>query len=313
MRQVMMGLSVLAVLFVSAPAAHASAFAYCDPGNLSNGDPSLSETYHGVYPGPSQGPYAATGGAIWIKTGSADPVAVDFDVNLEFLYSDSANGPFADLVSLNDGTSPALLLLSNHTADDWFLVHSWEASSGESWPGYWGIFAAPSTDNQAWGIPGTDSSGYYFTKVRAWTGNFNSYAAAVAGGASFAETGAFTTHFASELDPNVGDFAAMPAMILRPYLTGDANQDGKVDINDLTVVLAHYNQTGSMWTQGDFNSDGKVDINDLTVVLAHYNQSLGSSGVGAAAVPEPATFGLLAAILPITAGLLGWRRRGQKS
>ena len=57
-------------------------------------------------------------------------------------------------------------------------------------------------------------------------------------------------------------------------LPGDANGDGKVDINDLTIVLANYNQ--SIGTNGrglgDFNADQKVDINDLTIVLAHYNQ-----------------------------------------
>ena len=56
-----------------------------------------------------------------------------------------------------------------------------------------------------------------------------------------------------------------------PALPGDANLDGKVDINDLTIVLAHYNQTGMTWTTGDFTGDGTVDINDLTIVLAHYN------------------------------------------
>ena len=46
-----------------------------------------------------------------------------------------------------------------------------------------------------------------------------------------------------------------------------------MDINDLTIVLAHYGQTGMTWTQGEFTGDGTVDINDLTIVLAHYNQS----------------------------------------
>ena len=63
-------------------------------------------------------------------------------------------------------------------------------------------------------------------------------------------------------------------------LPGDANLDGKVDINDLTVVLAHYNQTGMTWSQGDFTGDGKVDINDLTIVLANYNTSDGSPPAG---------------------------------
>ena len=41
------------------------------------------------------------------------------------------------------------------------------------------------------------------------------------------------------------------------------------------------------WATGDFNGDGKVNINDLTIVLTHYNQSVGSSAGGMAAVPEP--------------------------
>jgi len=93
MRRVMAGFGVVAILVFAASAAHASAFAYCDPGNIENCDPAVSETYQGVYPGPSQGPYVTSGGAVWIQTGSAAPVAVDFDVNLEFMYSTSASGP----------------------------------------------------------------------------------------------------------------------------------------------------------------------------------------------------------------------------
>ena len=56
-------------------------------------------------------------------------------------------------------------------------------------------------------------------------------------------------------------------------LPGDANLDGRVDINDLTIVLAHYGQTGTTWAKGEFTGDGTVDINDLTIVLAHYGQT----------------------------------------
>ncbi len=95
--------------------------------------------------------------------------------------------------------------------------------------------------------------------------------------------------------------------LLATVLPGDANGDGKVDINDLTIVLAHYGMSG-VWSGGDFNGDGKVDINDLTIVLAHYNQSLGSSAGVMAAVPEPAS------LLLAFAGALGllvyaWRKR----
>ena len=38
-------------------------------------------------------------------------------------------------------------------------------------------------------------------------------------------------------------------LISQPALPGDANGDGKVDINDLTIVLAHFGQTGATWSR----------------------------------------------------------------
>ena len=83
--------------------------------------------------------------------------------------------------------------------------------------------------------------------------------------------------------------------LLMPAISGDANLDGRVDINDLTIVLAHYGQTGTTWGQGEFTGDGTVDINDLTIVLANYGNtdSVGASAPGIAAAPEPASLVLL--------------------
>jgi hypothetical protein len=75
---------------------------------------------------------------------------------------------------------------------------------------------------------------------------------------------------------------------------GDANLDGQVDINDLTIVLANYNQTGMVWFQGGFTGSGTVDINDLTIVLANYHASV-ASAARMADVPEPAGIMLLLA------------------
>ena len=44
----------------------------------------------------------------------------------------------------------------------------------------------------------------------------------------------------------------MQSFVIYNDLPGDANLDGTVDINDLTIVLANYGQTGMTWTQGEF-------------------------------------------------------------
>ena len=85
--------------------------------------------------------------------------------------------------------------------------------------------------------------------------------------------------------------------LLTAALPGDANGDGKVDINDLTIVLVHYGQTGMAWSQGQFvpnTYEDTVNINDLTIVLANYGQTAGVSAGVPGAVPEPAGLVLLA-------------------
>ena len=88
-------------------------------------------------------------------------------------------------------------------------------------------------------------------------------------------------------------------------LPGDANGDDTVDINDLTIVLAHYGQSGMTWSQGEFTGDGTVDINDLTIVLANYGAT---SGTGIKAAPEPSCVVLLG-VGAIVSLAFAWRRR----
>ena len=96
--------------------------------------------------------------------------------------------------------------------------------------------------------------------------------------------------------------------LLRPAIPGDANLDGRVDINDLTLVLSNLGQTGASWLTGDFTGDGTVNLNDLTIVLANLGQSLGSSAPKPTAVPEPA-----AGFLLIAAAAVLTLRRGRKT
>ena len=82
-----------------------------------------------------------------------------------------------------------------------------------------------------------------------------------------------------------GTYASFTATNLNGYdyaitgttiLTGDANRDGRVDVNDLTIVLSNFGQTGMSWSQGDFNGDGRVDVYDLTIVLASFGSTAGA-------------------------------------
>jgi hypothetical protein len=92
---------------------------------------------------------------------------------------------------------------------------------------------------------------------------------------------------------------------------GDANGDGKVDINDLTIVLTNFGKTGCVWSQGCMDGDptGTVDINDLTIVLSNFGQSAGLSAGGLAAVPEPSAL-LLIGIAVGSLVVCACRRRG---
>ena len=116
---------------------------------------------------------------------------------------------------------------------------------------------------------------------------------------SFMKDGVTDFTLANETLVGWGGFTTLPAFNLTqvtllidatPASSGDANGDGNVDINDLTIVLTNYDKSGMIWSQGDFNHDGTVDINDLTIVLTNYDTT---SGKGIKAVPEPSCVVLL--------------------
>ena len=68
-----------------------------------------------------------------------------------------------------------------------------------------------------------------------------------------------------------------------PYIFGDANLDGNVDVSDLNVWNSNKFTTTSAWCSGDFNVDGFVDVSDFNVWNSHKFLSANQL------VPEPST------------------------
>ncbi len=97
---------------------------------------------------------------------------------------------------------------------------------------------------------------------------------------------------------------------------GDANDDGKVDLNDLNVVLNNLGTATSLWTRGNFDGARTIDLNDLNDVLNNLGVAIpGGANVvgfaeslpGSARVPEP---GCLGAFIVGAVGMLVRPRKG---
>jgi hypothetical protein len=254
----------------------------------------------------SMDPHATTNGLFWIDTGSG-PALLDQDIDMQVLCG---GAPTTMALLQNPGYTPDLQngpqystwLISDGTATDFG-----QKGMGDGTFLGGGLVLDPFGNELVTYQQSTlaNQSDFYF-QLMAWTGDYNTYtdayAASAAGtpGIYIGDTPVFINGTATSITI-APDLTSMPAVILQRGLMGDANYDGKVDINDLTIVLAHYGQTGMTWADGEFTGDGTVDINDLTIVLAHYNDTLeAAAGGSATAVPEPCAVALA------VAGLIGF-------
>src|SRR5439155_2249396 len=99
---------------------------------------------------------------------------------------------------------------------------------------------------------------------------------------------------------------------------GDANLDGKINVDDYTRIDSNIGLGTAGWYNGDFNYDGKVNVDDYTIIDSNIGiqgapfptaSGIGggaSAALGVTAVPEPATPSSLGIA---AASLLGRRRR----
>ena len=138
-----------------------------------------------------------------------------------------------------------------------------------------------------------NGGGFYPGSLDVWTENGGTWSPFSASDLTYDGT------FASFTATSFGSFAVCGLAVI----PGDANRDGQMDINDLTIVLTNFGKTGCTWLQGCMDGDpaGTVDVNDLTIVLANFGTTYGASP-GMTAVPEPSCMLLVgAAVLGLAA------------
>jgi hypothetical protein len=104
---------------------------------------------------------------------------------------------------------------------------------------------------------------------------------------------------------------------------GDANLDGKLNVDDYIKIDSGIAAGLTGWSNGDFNYDGKINIDDYTTVIdanignqsGVFSTAAGVSsggGSGVAAVPEPAA-ALTVISLATTVGAMRRRGRGKRA
>ncbi len=122
-------------------------------------------------------------------------------------------------------------------------------------------------------------------------------------GYTFAEAAWAATTQLSFVNTVVGD----PLMTFRPWIPGDSNLDGEVNIEDLNAVLSHWNSYVQVFDikYGDMTGDGFVGVSDLTTVLAYWNDGSAAQEGTANTLPEPVG----AAAMFISGGLLIFGRK----
>jgi hypothetical protein len=98
-----------------------------------------------------------------------------------------------------------------------------------------------------------------------------------------------------------GQTANGDAVLVKMTMAADADLDGTVEDDDVTILGAFYGGPGT-WMEGDFDYDGTIDDDDVTYLGALYGQSIAPGPIvgGVTAVPEPTSLGLVClAALPL--------------
>lgn len=255
-------------------------------------------------------------------------------------FVSSTTGPLMGYVShgANQASTPQfppgagsyIVNALNITPANGAVFHTWESYNAETFVeggnhGFQGLVGEWLAEG------GTAATGNVQEPGASWSTvtNEDKMFQALLAGKSWAEAMWSATRQLSYVNTVVGD----PLMTWRQLLAGDANMDGRVDMNDLATIGAHWGSTvspgGAGWYAGDLNGDGIVDVLDFKILGSTWGQispwattAPQTGGPTAApfsllfdgthATPEPSSCVLLA--LAIGALLhFGYRQRGRRS
>ncbi|MEX2140926.1 MAG: hypothetical protein WD894_16800 [Pirellulales bacterium] len=183
--------------------------------------------------------------------------------------------------------------------------------------------ASPSATVRQQIISGRGGSGHGKT----WNGNGITSSAAAAANRRDPDSSSigYAENSALPLGPYTmfrGQPADSTSLLIAYTRTGDANLDGIVNDDDVTIVNATYapGVTQPNWALGDFDYNGFVDDDDVTLLGVFYDPSapplvaLAQAANHVAAVPEPRTSLMiviaLAALVPL--GIARLRKTGSR-
>ena len=69
------------------------------------------------------------------------------------------------------------------------------------------------------------------------------------------------------------------------FLNGDADRDGRANLNDFNILAANFGQSPRDFTQGDFDFDMLVNLNDFNILAGRFGQVLaGPDGFGSSPI-----------------------------
>ena len=106
-----------------------------------------------------------------------------------------------------------------------------------------------------------------------------------------------TIHWPSGITQQFFDVAPNTELLaIENYLPGDLNGDGFVGLDDLDIVLGHWNQsvTSGVHRFGDPSGDSFVGLDDLDIILGQWNQ--GTPPQVQSAIPEPSALAIVSLV-----------------